>query len=142
MITPVIGGVSARPRHQAGARGRDQDSAAFAADADRLARFQREAQLLASLNHRNIAAIYGIEDSTTVTALVLELVEGVTLAEQIAGHLGVRCVLFEMLTGQQAFGPGETVSDAIAAVLTRARMDVFPPAHPADPAYPALSLTT
>jgi serine/threonine-protein kinase len=57
--------------------------AAFAADADRLARFQREAQLLASLNHPSIAAIYGIEDSTDATALVLELVDGLTLAERI-----------------------------------------------------------
>src|SRR6059036_3160882 len=52
----------------------------FAADPDRLARFTREAQVLASLNHPNIAAIYGVEDR----ALVLELVEGPTLAERIA----------------------------------------------------------
>jgi len=49
-------------------------------DPHRLARFEREAQLLASLNHPNIAAIYGLEDST-IPALVLELVEGPTLAE-------------------------------------------------------------
>src|SRR3989442_16010106 len=53
---------------------------AFARDADRLARFQREAQVLASLNHPNIAAIYGVEER----ALVMELVEGPTLAERIA----------------------------------------------------------
>jgi serine/threonine-protein kinase len=53
---------------------------AFAADSDRLARFTREAQVLASLNHPNIAAIYGVEER----ALVLELVEGPTLAERIA----------------------------------------------------------
>src|SRR5215471_10726393 len=53
---------------------------AFAQDADRLARFTREAQVLASLNHPNIAAIYGVEDR----ALVMELVEGPTLAERIA----------------------------------------------------------
>src|SRR5438067_7772168 len=53
---------------------------AFAADPDRLARFTREAQVLASLNHPNIAAIYGVEER----ALVLELVEGPTLAERIA----------------------------------------------------------
>ena len=51
----------------------------FAADPDRLARFTREAQVLASLNHPNIAAIYGVEER----ALVLELVEGPTLAERI-----------------------------------------------------------
>src|SRR5688572_18015551 len=55
-----------------------------AADADRLARFRREAQLLASLNHPNIGAIYGFEESTSVHALVLELVEGATLADRIA----------------------------------------------------------
>src|SRR3972149_1744972 len=57
---------------------------AFAADPDRLARFRREAQVLASLNHPNIAAIYGFEDSGSIHALVMELVEGQTLAELIA----------------------------------------------------------
>ena len=47
-----------------------------AADAERLARFQREAEVLASLNHPHIAAIYGLEDADGVKALVLELVEG------------------------------------------------------------------
>ncbi|MGC2506513.1 MAG: protein kinase [Candidatus Acidiferrales bacterium] len=56
---------------------------AFAGDAERLARFQREAKVLASLNHPNIAAIYGIEDSGTTHALVMELVEGPTLADRI-----------------------------------------------------------
>ena len=54
------------------------------ADPDRLARFRREAHVLASLNHPNIAAIYGFEDSGATPALVLELVEGQTLAERIA----------------------------------------------------------
>ena len=54
--------------------------AAFAADPDRFTRFTREAQVLASLNHPNIAAIFGVEDC----ALVMELVEGPTLAERIA----------------------------------------------------------
>ena len=57
---------------------------AFATDPDRLARFQREAQVLASLNHPNIAAIYGIEEAEGTRALVLELVEGPTLADRIA----------------------------------------------------------
>ena len=56
----------------------------FALDSERVARFQREAQVLASLNHPNIAAIYGLEESGGVRALVLELVEGPTLAEVIA----------------------------------------------------------
>ena len=56
----------------------------FALEPDRLARFKREAQLLASLNHTNIAAVYGFEESDSVQALVLELVDGPTLADRIA----------------------------------------------------------
>ena len=55
------------------------------ADRDRLARFQREAEVLASLNHPNIAAIYGLEESDGITALVMELVEGDDLSQRIAG---------------------------------------------------------
>ena len=55
----------------------------FATDPDRLARFQREAQVLASLNHPNIAQIHGLEESDDTRALVLELVEGPTLADRI-----------------------------------------------------------
>ena len=55
-----------------------------ASDAERLARFQREAEVLAALNHPNIAAIYGLERSAGITALVMELVEGPTLADRIA----------------------------------------------------------
>jgi serine/threonine-protein kinase len=195
---------------------------AFSHDPDRLARFQREAELLASLNHPNIGAIYGLEQRDTMVAIVLELVEGETLADVIArGPLALAdalpiahqiaealeaahdkgvvhrdlkpanikvtpdgrvkvldfglakmletdpkssamsmsptlsvhatyagiilgtaaymspeqargkpvdrrtdvwafgCVVYEMLTGKHAFEPGETVSDAIASVLTR-----------------------
>src|SRR5262245_16617511 len=56
----------------------------FAGDVDRVARFQREGQVLASLNHPNIAAIYGVEDAGDVRALVLELVAGPTLADRLA----------------------------------------------------------
>jgi serine/threonine protein kinase len=56
----------------------------FADDPDRLARFEREAQLLASLNHPNIAIIHGLEESSGVRALVMELVEGPTIADRIA----------------------------------------------------------
>ena len=56
---------------------------AFARDTQRMARFEREAKLLASLNHPNIAAIYGLEESGPTFALVMELVEGPTLAERI-----------------------------------------------------------
>jgi eukaryotic-like serine/threonine-protein kinase len=58
--------------------------AAVAADADRLARFQREAEILAALNHPNIAHIHGLEKSDGTVALVMELVEGPTLADRIA----------------------------------------------------------
>lgn len=57
---------------------------AFIDEPDRLARFQREAEVLAALNHPNIAAIYGLERSSGITALVMELVEGPTLADRIA----------------------------------------------------------
>src|SRR5512134_3724564 len=56
----------------------------LAADHDRLARFQREAEVLASLNHPNIAAIHGLEESGGMTALVMELVEGDDLSLRIA----------------------------------------------------------
>ncbi len=58
----------------------------FAKETDRVARFEREAKLLASLNHPNIAAIYGLEESGETNFLVLELVEGETLADQIKKH--------------------------------------------------------
>src|SRR5262252_8222861 len=57
---------------------------AFARDADRVARFEREARVLASVNHPNIAAIYGLEEASGKTFLVMELVPGETLAERVA----------------------------------------------------------
>jgi serine/threonine-protein kinase len=57
---------------------------AFTRDAERLARFEREAKVLASLNHPNIAAIYGLEESCGIRFLVLELVPGETLSEKLA----------------------------------------------------------
>jgi serine/threonine protein kinase len=66
----------------------------FAADPDRLARFEREARMLAALNHPHIATIHGIEELDGVRGLVLELVPGPTLAERIAeGRLLVKEVL-------------------------------------------------
>ena len=66
---------------------------AFTADPDRLARFEREAKVLASLNHPNIGAIYGLEKSGDTRALVLELIEGPTLADRIAqGPIPYICV--------------------------------------------------
>src|SRR5213075_247252 len=55
----------------------------FAQDPDRIARFQREAKVLASLNHANIAALFGLEEFEERHFLVMELVEGETLAERI-----------------------------------------------------------
>ena len=55
----------------------------FARDSERVSRFRREAQLLASLNHPNIAAIHGLEEDSGTHFLVLELVEGDTLADQV-----------------------------------------------------------
>src|SRR5262245_8634636 len=57
--------------------------AAFAGDEERLARFRREAQALASLNHTHIAQIYGLEESGELRCIVMELVEGETLQERI-----------------------------------------------------------
>jgi eukaryotic-like serine/threonine-protein kinase len=66
----------------------------FARDPERVARFKREAKLLASLNHPNIAAIYGLEESGEISFLVLELVEGDTLADRIkAGSFSVQYAL-------------------------------------------------
>ena len=82
----------------------------FASDPDRVARFAREAQLLASLNHANIAAIYGVEDASTVRALVLELVEGPTLADRIAhGPLPV----------DEALAIAQQIADALDAAHER-----------------------
>src|SRR5215467_10440983 len=56
---------------------------AFARDPERLARFEREAEVLATLSHPNIASVYGFEESPGGNAIVLELVDGPTLAERI-----------------------------------------------------------
>jgi serine/threonine protein kinase len=58
--------------------------ASVSADADRLARFQREAEVLAALNHPNIGAVYGLETTPGLTGLVMELVEGDDLSQRIA----------------------------------------------------------
>ena len=73
---------------------------------DRLARFEREARILAAINHPHIAGIYGIEETGTAPALVLELVEGPTLADRIkTGRIGA----------EEAFAIGRQIADAISA---------------------------
>src|SRR3954465_6384385 len=62
---------------------------AFTSDPQRLTRFEREARMLASLNHPNICAIYGFEEADGIRFLILELVHGETLAEKLARHSAV-----------------------------------------------------
>ena len=80
----------------------------FARDADRLARFRREAQLLASLNHPNIATIHDIEDSNGTSNLVMELVPGETLQECIRseGSEGPRALSGRTIPGWSRRNPG------------------------------------
>jgi len=83
---------------------------ALASDAERLARFQREAEVLASLNHPNIAQIYGLERTDGTTALVMELVDGPTLADRIAKG---------PLPADEALGIAMQVADALEAAHSR-----------------------
>ena len=78
----------------------------FALDPDRVARFTREAQLLGSLNHPNIAAVHGLEESNGAQALVLELIDGPTLADRIAGGL---------IPVQEALTIARQIADALEA---------------------------
>jgi len=99
---------------------------AFAQNAERLARFEREARLLASLNHPNIAGIFGLEDAAGTPYLVLELVEGETLAQRLArGPLSVRETL--EVCGQIA-GAIETAHERAIVTPTMARLS--PELHP------------
>src|SRR5215510_4545164 len=79
----------------------------FSRDADRVSRFQREAEVLASLNHPNIAAIYDVQEAQDTKFLVLELVEGETLAERIhrSGPIPV----------EEALAIGKHICDALEA---------------------------
>jgi len=85
-------------------------SETFVGDVDRVARLQREAEMLAALNHANVAHIYGLERSADTTALVMELVEGQTLAERIAeGRIPV----------EEALGIAMQIADALEAAHAR-----------------------
>src|SRR5262245_35219098 len=87
---------------------------AFAHDGERLSRFRREAQILAALNHPGIAHIYGLEDGGGATALVMELVEGATLADLIATatpeaeRVSARPRDSEVQSERRGWGPGAT----------------------------------
>ena len=85
---------------------------ALAADPDRLARFQREAEVLASLNHPNIAAIYGLEESGGITALVMELVDGDDLSQRIArGAIPLDEALLDRETDRRGARSGARAGD-------------------------------
>src|SRR5512132_928351 len=79
---------------------------AFASDAERLARFEREARVLASVNHPGIAAICGLEEARGTRFLVLELVEGETLAERVAAG---------PVAPEEAFSYARQIAEALEA---------------------------
>ncbi len=84
----------------------------FSHDRERLARFEREARVLATLNHPHIGAIYGLEHANGVPALVLELVEGETLAERIARRTTVASA---GLPTQEALSIARQIAEALDA---------------------------
>jgi eukaryotic-like serine/threonine-protein kinase len=108
--------------------------AALAADPERVARFEREARTLAVLNHPHIAQIFGVEDHGTTRALVMELVEGPTLAEVIAGGSPASSATAGVGSGSRAGGaPAQTSSIGIHEALPIARQvaDALEAAHEA-----------
>src|SRR5258706_10657625 len=92
--------------------------AAVAMDPERLARFEREARLLATLNHPNIGAIYGVEESSGVIALVLELVEGETLANRMTKGSGQRAQGFAVPVAE-ALTIARQIAEALDAAHER-----------------------
>ena len=89
---------------------------AFARDPERLARFQREAEVLATLNHPNIAAVYGFEETPSASGIVLELVDGPTLAERIGGLRATG----SGLPFDEAIGIAMQIADALEVRTRRA----------------------
>ena len=93
----------------------------FSHDAARVARFQREAEVLASLSHPHIAAIYDLTEFEDLRCLILELVEG---------EWAFGCILYELLTSRSPF-QGQTLADTVAAVLEREPdWQALPPSTP------------
>jgi serine/threonine protein kinase len=87
-----------------------------AADHDRLARSEREAQVPASLNHSNIANIYGVNDSSSIPALVMELIEGPTLADRIAKGLPLVFLRDHRRDWGSRHGPPNRVTESVNLV--------------------------
>jgi serine/threonine protein kinase len=123
---------------------------AVAGDGDRLARFHREAQLLATLNHPNIAHIHGLEDSTGIPALVMEFVDGDTLADRVAGGLPVGKALAiarEIARGLEAAHAANVVHRDLKPANVKIRQDGavkildFGLAKALDPAAPPSGLS-
>jgi Tol biopolymer transport system component len=90
-------------------------SPAFTTEPERRARFEREARMLATLNHPQIGAIYGVEEADGVRALVLELVEGETLAERIARRRGAPGNAVPGLSVSEALTIARQIADALEA---------------------------
>src|SRR3954469_24796948 len=89
---------------------------AVAGDADRRARFEREAQTLAALNHAGIATIHGVEESNGIFALVMELVEGPTLEQKLHGS-GAGTLGFAAGAGGLAIDDAQTIARQICEAL-------------------------
>jgi serine/threonine-protein kinase len=100
---------------------------AVAGDADRLARFQREAEALAALNHPNIAQVYGLERSGDTPAIVMELVEGPTLAERIARAAGSRDPALQTSRSRGASAQGIPIDEAL--LIARQIAEALEAAH-------------
>jgi serine/threonine protein kinase len=88
---------------------------AFTAEPERRARFEREARMLATLNHPHIGAIYGVEEAYGVRGLVLELVEGETLADRIAAGGGVAGATVRGLPAAEVLALARQIADALEA---------------------------
>jgi len=96
---------------------------AFASDPDRLARFQREARVLASLNHPHIATIFGLEDADGLPAIVMELVEGETVADRLARNPARGAERRSAgRSGSSVSGPGRWPGSSSRAVSQRASL--------------------